>query len=837
VSGSPVANQADRPGKGGEDFYLYSRQDGSWPKAVTGWDPKTEADKFYPYLPIRHVTEDYPPTLLIHGLKDTDVPVEQAYLMAAELEKHGVEHRLITDPNADHSSNWSPEAKARIQEAAIEFIRAHLHPTAAAGLEDPRARAALPEFEVIPAARPDELTPAEAVDPEPFGRWTRSQGDQGARRYSALRQITRENVRQLEVAWTYHAKDGATNIQCTPIVVDGVLYAPTPGRALVAIDAASGAERWRFQVEAPRKVGLENLVARRGLVYWPGDRSNPPRIIFGADYWIYAVDPRTGRPVPGFGENGRTAIPTAATAGGAICGNVLLTCGLYGDAYGYDVRTGRMLWHFHTIPRGSEFGAETWKGPQWGADPWCGVSVDEKRGIAYIAVGNPSPDQVGTGRLGDNLFADCLLALDVASGRRLWHFQSVRHDIWDLDTVGVPNLVTITRDGRQVDAVTVGTKGGILLLLDRVSGKPIFPFRLRRAPVSRLPGERTAPYQPDPELPEQISRMEFDPADITARTPEAHAFVLKQVQKADYGFYMPHRVGVPTLFIGSRGGAEWSGAAVDVPTGRLYVTSNRWVSKITVIRNDERERDPRYPPSAGETIFAQTCAGCHGADRGGVGVAPSLISLKTRLTDAEVLALLATGRGGMPANNVLTAAQKSDLLDFLFRRRQPPSRPPSRQGPEGGVAPQDYVFDGYRFLEDNEGYPGIKPPWGLLNCYDLNTGKVLWRVPLGELEALTRQGVPLTGSQNLGGATVTAGGLVFCAGTQDEKIRAFDADTGAELWSAKLPFAGTAAPAVYETGGREYVVITATGGGRVGGPSGQGDAYVAFALKTPESSP
>jgi quinoprotein glucose dehydrogenase len=373
------------------------------------------------------------------------------------------------------------------------------------------------------------------------------------------------------------------------------------------------------------------------------------------------------------------------------------------------------------------------------------------------------------------------------------------------------------------------SKAGHLMLLDRVSGKPIFPWRLRRAPVSKLPGEQTSAYQPDPELPEPISRMEFSPDQITDRTPEARAFVEKIVARANYGFFAPFEEGKPTLYTGSRGGAEWSGAAVDVPTGRLYVTSNRWVSKITVISNDERPRNTGQPPTKGEAHYALQCAACHGANRGGVGTAPPLYALKGRLSDSDILALLQTGRGLMPPNTALNDVEKRELLDFLFRRDLPEAV--ASVGDTSGDGRRQYTFDGFQFLVDHEGYPGIKPPWGLLNCCDLNTGKVLWRSPLGELKELTKQGVPLTGSQNLGGATVTAGGLVFVAGTEDEKLRAFDADTGVELWSEKLPFAGTAAPAVYEVGGVQYVVVTATGGGRVGGPSGTGDAIVAFRLK------
>ncbi|MBI5689680.1 MAG: PQQ-binding-like beta-propeller repeat protein [Verrucomicrobia bacterium] len=699
---------------------------------------------------------------------------------------------------------------------------------APAAVEDAAARAALPEFRYIPAARAAELAPAAPVDLGQFRGWPRSQGDNGARRYSALTQINRDNVRNLAVAWTFRSGDGAANLQCTPIIVDDVLYAPTPGRALVALDAATGVERWRWQSPPVKAARLQDTPARRGLVYWPGDRENAPRLLFGAGDWIHAVDPKTGAPIPGFGESGRTAIPTGATASGVVYQHVFVTCGLLGDAYGYDVRTGRMLWRFRSVPRDGEFGAETWDGPQQGANGWSGLSLDDHRGIAFVAFGAPRPDMVGVGRWGDNLFGNCVVALDVRTGRRLWHFQDVRHDIWDLDVCAPPNLVTITREGRKVDAVTGVSKAGHLLLLDRVSGQPIFPWRLRRAPASTLPGERTSPYQPDPELPEPISRSEFHPDLITDRTPEAREWVKRIVEKSTYGFFSPFTEGKPNLYIGSRGGAEWSGAAVDVPTGRLYVTSNRWVSKITVFSADDRERDPRHPPSAGEKHYQVHCAPCHGPNRGGLGIAPPLWGLQRRMTDEQVLEQLRTGKGAMPPNLVLTDAEKKDLLDYLFRRHQPPSRAP--RGEEAVAGRPQYAFDGFQFLVDHEGYPGIKPPWGLLNCYDLSTGRVLWRVPLGELEKLTAQGVPKTGSQNLGGATVTAGGLVFVAGTEDEKIRAFDADTGAELWSAKLPFAGTAAPAVYEVAGRQYVVITATGGGRVGGASGPGDAYVAFAL-------
>lgn len=714
--------------------------------------------------------------------------------------------------------------------SALTLRGAEVKPSSAA-LEDPAARAALPEFQTIPAATAAELTPAKdpGGDAPVYKQWWRSQGDDGARRYSALTQINRDTIGQLKQAWVYHSKDGADNVQCTPIVVDGVMYAPTPGRAIVALDAATGQEKWRYAVEKPARLGLEDAPARRGLIYWPGDAAagEVPRIFFGAGRWFYALDLQ-GHPLKTFGENGRVPLPTGATTSGAIWQHTIVVTGLYGDVYAFDVRSGQAQWRFHTVPEAGEPAGDTWNGegkPGWYANCWGGLSVDEARGMVFVGVGAPQPNFLGLVRTGDNLYSNCVLALDAATGRRLWYFQNLRHDLWDLDVCAPPNLVTITRGGRKIDAVTAVSKAGILLLIDRTTGKPIFPFRLRRAPVSKLPGEITAPYQPDPELPEPISSPEFRLSDVTDRTPEAHAYVLNTLKYATYGWFEPFSEGKPNIFIGTRGGAEWSGCTVDVPSGRLYVSSNRIPSKVTVFSVAESERDPRYPPSAGETVYQQACAACHGATRAGAGMVPPLVAVNRRLDEAGILTILKTGRGAMPPAAALNDQQKHDVTDFLLRRNQPPSR--ARAAASG----TNYMYDGFNFLVDNEGYPGIKPPWGLLNCYDLNTGKILWRVPLGEYPELTQQGVPKTGAQNLGGATVTAGSLVFCAGTADRKLRAFDADTGKELWSAELPWGGYAAPAVYEVEGREYVVITATGGGKVGGPTG--DAYVAFCLDSP----
>ena len=385
----------------------------------------------------------------------------------------------------------------------------------------------------------------------------------------------------------------------------------------------------------------------------------------------------------------------------------------------------------------------------------------------------------------------------------------------------------VEREGRKVAAVACVTKTGTTLLLDRNTGAPIFPFRLRRAPASTLPGEVTAEYQPDPELPEPFSRPDFRISDVTDISPEATAFVRAQVDRSNHGWFVPFAEGKPTLFRSSRGGAQWTGATVDPERGLLYVNSNHLLSSITVIRNDELERDPQHPPSSGERSYQQWCVSCHGPNRRGVGMAPSLLGLRHRLTDDETIALIAAGRGAMPPMPMIPAPELPALVDFLMRRNQPPAVKPS---PASSIASRhsDHIAAGYLFLRDTEGYPGVKPPWGTLTCLDLNTGKIRWQVPLGHYEELLRRGIPPTGTENFGGPTLTAGGLVFCAGTPDKLIRAFDAADGRVLWSAPLPWGGYAPPAVYAVNGRQFIVIAATGGGKLGGETG--DAYVAFAL-------
>ncbi len=689
----------------------------------------------------------------------------------------------------------------------------------AAKAEDPARRAALPEFQMIPAAATAALSPAMEVPAHYATQWQRSHGNPHNTRYAAHTQINRDNVAQLQVAWEYRSGDGPGNVQCNPIAVGDTIYTATSGKHVVALDAATGVERWRFRPKG--------VPAHRGLLYWPGNDTHAARLLFTAGQDLWALDPGTGVPLESFGEGGRVTSGEARVAG-AVFENVLVLPTFERDVSGFDVGTGARLWTFHTIPDVDAFGGDTWSrdanSTQEGANCWGGMALDEQRGIVFLSTGSPKPNFAGNTHRGQNLFANCVIALDARTGERRWHFQEIRHDIWDIDTPAPPNLVTVERDGRKVDAVAQVTKLGNTLLLDRETGAPLFPVQLRRAPVSTVPGEYTWPYQPDITLPEPFARQVFQAEDVTTRTPSARATVLQRIAGARYGWFLPLSENIPTVFYNVHGGAEWTGAAVDPTQGRLYVSANNVPWMVTLFQPDPVTTDPGAPPTAGAKIYQAHCMSCHGADRFGVGMNPPLQGLARRTDDAAVRNLLRTGRNLMPAApETLTETDMDALLDYLFLRDQP-----AAAGDGAAQAPLRYTHNGYPKLLDDEGYPGVKPPWGTLNCLDLNSGKLLWQVPLGTYPALAAWGEDDTGAENFGGPSVTAGGLVFCAGTPDEKIRAFDAATGAVLWEHALPFGGYAPPTIYESGGREFVLIPATGGGKLGTPTG--DALVAFAL-------
>ena len=690
-------------------------------------------------------------------------------------------------------------------------------------VESAKLREQLPPYLTIPAAPTAELTAANGYPKrETFLTWHRSHGDNGGTRYSALNQINRQNVTNLQQAWIYHSNDGSNNLQCNPIIVRGVMFAPTAGKHIAAVNAATGEELRRFRPNG--------RPAFRGLIWWPGRAGVSERLFFCAGPSLYALNPQTGKPLPDFGDGGKVKLPGpgqgdfgAATAGPAIFDGILVVPGFEKDVWGFDCASGKLLWTFHTVPEPGEFGYDTWDRTEtYGANCWGGMALDDVRGIAYVTTGGPKPNFIGLGHRGRNLFANCLVAIDARTGKRLWHFQEIRHDLWDLDVPAPPNLATITREGRRVDVVAACSKIGNTLLLDRVTGRPIFPFRLRRAPTATVPGEVSWPYQPDVELPQPFSKQEFTASDLTERTEESQAWAETQFASATKGWFLPCTEGRANLFFNIDGGAEWTGACVDPETGRLYVTANHVGWLISLFRDGDPPHDWSAPKTPGQVIFETTCAQCHGTNKMGIGTAPPLRGLRFRVDDATVTNQIRQGKFAMPAHPTITESDLKKLVDYLMWRDRPvPPQPPNPERPSFNVT-------GYPKFYDYQGYPANKPPWGTLNCLDLNTGKLLWKVPHGEYPELAAQGLKNTGTENYGGPIVTAGGLIFCAGTRDNKLRAYDKDTGRELWSAVLPWTGSAPPATYEVNGRQFVVIVASGGNKIGTPFG--DAYVAFAL-------
>jgi quinoprotein glucose dehydrogenase len=662
-------------------------------------------------------------------------------------------------------------------------------------------------------------------------------------RYSPLRQINRQNVATLQVAWTYDtAEEGG--LETSPIIVDGVLYGITPAQEVFALNAATGRQLWKFGS------GIEGGQPNRGLSYWAS--GDDRRILVGITNFVYALNARTGKRIPGFGEQGRIDLrknlrgeyqrqSLVSTSPGVVYKDLIIfgerepevLPGPPGDIRAYDVRTGKLRWSFHTIPHPGEFGYETWPKNAWtyssGANNWAGMALDEKRGIVYAPTGSAASDFYGADRIGDDLFANSLIALNAETGRRIWHFQSVKHDIWDRDLPSPPSLVTVKHDGRTIDAIAQTTKSGYVYLFDRATGEPLFPISYRAYPPSTTPGEVAGATQPLPTMPAPFARQRLTEDILTERTPEAHAWAVNEFQKfRSEGQFVPFGVERPTvIFPGYDGGAEWGGAAVDSESGILYVNANDLAWTGSLAKNTPGQGSP------GRTIYLSQCSVCHGEKLAGSPPEfPSLVDESKGHSREEISSVVRHGKGRMPSFSALSDDQISDLIDFVSaggRDEKVPSRE-SHEVVSSETAPTPaYRFAGYRKFLDPEGYPAVAPPWGTLSAIDLNTGGYLWTIPLGEYPALAAKGMKDTGTENYGGPIVTAGGLLFIAATNfDKKLRAFDKDTGKLLWETVLPFAGNATPATYEVGGRQFVVIAAGGGKALDLPSG--GVYVALAL-------
>ncbi|HEX7895832.1 MAG TPA: PQQ-binding-like beta-propeller repeat protein, partial [Terriglobales bacterium] len=613
------------------------------------------------------------------------------------------------------------------------------------------------------------------------------------------------------------------------------LYGISPTQKIFALDAATGVVKWKFDS------GVVGTQPDRGLAYW--NDGSDRRIIVGVMNLVYELNAEDGKPIENFGEHGHIDLrenlgvdPATAsivlTSPAIVYKDVFIVGGREpetlpcppGDIRAYDVRTGKLRWSFHTIPHPGEYGYDTWPKDAWkkvgSANNWTGMSLDPNTGIVYVPTGSAAFDFYGGDRVGDDVFSDSLIALDAETGKRIWHFQAVRHDIWDRDFPSPPVLVQVKHDGREVNAVAQTSKQGFVYLFDRANGKPLFPIEYKKYPKSDLPGEVTASEQGLPIKPEPYARQSLTEDMLTTRTPEAHKWALEQFRTfKSAGQFVPFGTKQPTIiFPGFDGGAEWGGPALDPETGVLYVNANDVPWDAQLAANTTQQL-------SGKTIYQSQCSICHHDDRkGSPPNFPSLVDIGARLDRAGIATVIQKGRGRMPNFPNLSQDEINAVIDYLTKGE---NKELSSSQPEPPLMP--YRFMGYTRFYDPEGYPAVAPPWGTLNAINLNTGEYEWKIPFGEYPELVAQGLKDTGSENYGGPVVTAGGLLFIgASSYDKKFRAYDKATGKLLWETTLPFSGNATPITYEVNGRQYVVIAAGGGKDLRSKSG--GVYVGFAL-------
>lgn len=699
--------------------------------------------------------------------------------------------------------------------------------------------------------------------------WAVYKADAESTSYSPLKQVDKTNVNKLELAWTFHPNDARAgarfgNAECNPIIIDGVMYATSARHRLYAIEAGTGKQLWGFDPFD----GGEGGGIYRGVAYW--EDGEDKRILYTAGDNLFAQDAKTGKLISSFGTNGKVsmniglrgnpdAISVIPTSPGIVYHDLLIIGAEVSELYGaepgyiraYNIRTGKLEWTFHTIPHPGEPGYETWPKDAWkyvgGVNNWGGMSLDEKRGMVFVPLGSPSYDFYGADRKGANLYGNSIVALEAKTGKYIWHFQTVHHDLWDYDLPAPPNLVTVTRDGKEIDAVAQTTKTGFLFVLNRETGEPLFPVEERKVPASNLPGEEAWPTQPFPLKPRPYARQHMTQDDLTNFSPGSYVSLLKKFTSMRYeGLFTPPDVRGTLMLPGTRGGSNWGGGAYDPETGILYVKSNDSpeINHMQKVEDDVAISTVSVY-NQGKAIYLKHCASCHGRDRNGdEPVFPSLRNLKEKTTEQLALTKIKKGSGRMPAFEKVIEGKDAAIIAYLFDQQDArPSRAEADlfeihnnrlsqkdfENPQADTTPLYLNMTPFSHWYDPNGKPAIKPPWGTLSAINLNTGDYEWQIPVGNHRDLQEEGGPETGTEGYGGPIVTAGGLVFIGSTRDKMFRAFEKATGNLLWETTLPGVANATPCTYVANGKQYIAVSVSGY-----PENPAGAIMAFSLPEEE---
>jgi quinoprotein glucose dehydrogenase len=698
----------------------------------------------------------------------------------------------------------------------------------------------------------------------PYTTWSQYEGTPDASQYSALSQVNRSNVKQLHVAWRYSTGD-TNDYQFNPLVVDDVMYVMARHHSIVALNAVTGKELWVHPVEPEAR-----LITHRGINYWESADRSDRRLLFAANNELQEIDAKTGKSILSFGTNGCVDLREGlgrdpeslslvqSTTPGRVFRNLIIlgsaTNEEYrsgpGDIRAYDVLSGRLVWSFHTIPHPGEPGYDTWPKNAWktvgGANAWSGMSLDDQRGILYVPTASPKYNFYGADRTGADLFGDCLLALDAQTGKLIWYFQMVHHDIWDYDNATAPALLTVRHNGKPVDVVAEANKEGFVWVFDRANGKPLWPIQERPVPSSDMPGEVTSPTQPFPTVPPPFARQAFTVQDLNPfMSREERAQFANEVANArNQGLFTPPGLQNTVEMPGNNGGANFGGAAADPAHGFLYVVSKDLPCMLRLQPVPaESSSSGGSPEQRGRSVFDANCALCHGGDLAGKPPAtPSLVNLGARFNRDEVRAIIQHGKGPMPAFSAVRDQALDALLTYLFHpektsasgKEASPTNPASPSHAQGAEYKSSFGF-----MFTSSGLPAIAPPWTTLTAYDLNSGTIRWSIPLGDVPELAAEGHGGTGADfSQTGPVLTAGGLLF-TGTRDRKVRAFDSRNGKLLWEATLDAGLEGIPAVYQVNGKEYIVFCAAERATTythnvpGHPASRSPipgAYVAFAL-------